>query len=298
MGDRSLFPSQVVVSDCFRDVSTVLDFMEKRFPLTRRDFWESRMKEGLVFDNTGQPVSPDEPCTPGLRIFYYREVQQEIKVPFTEEILHHDDHLLVAFKPHFLPVTPSGRYVNHCLLNRLKTSTGNVHLTPIHRIDRETAGIVVFSVNPETRGAYQRLFMEGAMKKTYEAVARYRTAPPEETVVVENRIVKGEPFFRMKTEAGPPNARSLVRCLRHQQGLALFHIEPVTGKKHQIRLHLSGLGFGIVNDTFYPVLYPEAPPDFVNPLQLLARSLSFRDPLTQTVREFRCSAQLALASSC
>ena len=297
MGDRSLFPSQVVVSDSFRDVSTVLDFMERRFPLTRRDFWENRMKEGLVFDNTGQPIAPDEPCTPGKRIFYYREVQQEIKVPFTEEILHHDDHLLVAFKPHFLPVTPSGRYVNHCLLNRLKTSTGNVHLTPIHRIDRETAGIVVFSVNPETRGLYQRLFMEGAMKKSYEAVAHSQTAAPEETVVVENRIVKGEPFFRMKTEPGPPNSRSLICCLKQGNGLALFRIEPETGKKHQIRIHLSGLGFGIVNDSFYPVLYPEQPPDFRNPLQLLARSIAFRDPLTQTVREFRCSAQLALASS-
>ena len=294
MGDRSLYPSQVFLPDTEKGPSTLLDFLERRFPQTDRSFWASRMKLGLVLDEAKKPILEDEPCTPGKRLYYFREVEKEIVVPFTEEVLHHDDHLLVVEKPHFLPVTPSGAYVNHCLLNRLKTSTGNMQLTPIHRIDRETAGIVVFSVNPESRGLYQGLFMEGAVRKTYEAVTHCPAPPPGSTILVENRIVKGDPFFRMKTEPGPPNARSHIRCLKHGEGRALFLIEPETGKKHQIRLHLAGLGFGIVNDKVYPVLYPDGPPDFKNPLQLLARAISFKDPVSGKSREFRSSLRLEM----
>lgn len=292
MGERSAYPSQVVLPETEKESATLLDFFEKRFPGISRSTWEGRMRAGNILDGHKRPICEDEPYTPGKRIFYFRESEQEISVPFFERIIHSDDHILVVEKPHFLPVIPSGPYVNHCLLNRLKMTTGNENLTPIHRIDRETAGLVVFSVNPRTRGLYQQLFMEGQVRKAYEAVTFYTSTPPEQPVVVENRIVQGEPFFRMKTEQGTPNARSWIHCVKHKNGLALFHIEPTTGKKHQIRLHLSGLGFGIVNDRYYPDLLPEKPPDFEKPLQLLARSLCFKDPVTEKNVLFTCHRSL------
>jgi len=286
-GERSAYPSQVVLPEAEKESTTLLDFFEKRFPGISRATWKGRMRVGNVLDEHKRPICEDEPYTPGKRIFYFREVEQEISVPFFEQIIHSDEHILVAEKPHFLPVIPSGPYVNQCLLNRLKKTTGNENLTPIHRIDRETAGLVVFSVNPQTRGLYQQLFMEGQVRKTYEAVTFCPLAPPEQPVIVENRIIQGEPFFRMKTEAGIPNARSWIRCIKHSNGFAVFHIEPATGKKHQIRLHLSGLGFGIVNDRYYPDLLPEQPPNFEKPLQLFARRLSFTDPVTGRNLDFR-----------
>lgn len=292
MAGRSAYPSQVVLPETEKESATLLDFLEKRFPGISRSIWVGRMRVGNVLDEHKRPIYEDEPYTPGKRIYYFREVEQEIPVPFFEQIIHCDDHILVVEKPHFLPVIPSGQYVNHCLLNRLKKTTGNENLTPIHRIDRETAGLVVLSVKPQTRGLYQQLFMEGQVRKTYEAVTLCPSTPPDQPVVVENRIVQGEPFFRMKTEPGITNARSWIRCIKHNNGLALFHIEPATGKKHQIRLHLSGLGFGIVNDRYYPDLLPEQPPDFDKPLQLLARSLCFKDPVSGKNLDFRCSMEL------
>lgn len=292
MTGRSAYPSQVVLPETEKESATLLDFFEKRFPGISRSIWQSRMQAGNVLDEHKRPICKDEPYMPGKRIFYFREVEQESPVPFFEQIIHSDDHILVVEKPHFLPVIPSGPYVNQCLLNRLKKATFNENLTPIHRIDRETAGLVVFSVNTQTRGLYQQLFMEGQVRKTYEAVALCPSPPSDQPVVVENRIVQGEPFFRMKTEPGIPNARSWIRSIKYNNGLALFHIEPATGKKHQIRLHLSGLGFGIVNDRYYPDLLPEQPPDFDKPLQLLARSLCFKDPITEKTMTFTCHMSL------
>jgi tRNA pseudouridine32 synthase/23S rRNA pseudouridine746 synthase len=290
--NRSPFPSQTVVPETGHSFKAVIDFLEHRFPRIGRPAWEQRMKNGFVRDENDKPIPINTPCTPGMRIFYFREVDHEIPIPFEERIVHGDENLLVVSKPHFLPVIPSGAHVNECLLNRLKKATGNRDLTPIHRIDRETAGLVVFSINSRTRGAYQNLFMEGRIRKTYEAVTHCASQPPMEPLIVENRIVKGDPFFRMKTEPGIPNSRSRIECTGFNGRHARFRIEPETGKKHQIRLHLSGLGFGIVNDRYYPDLLPEQPPDFEKPLQLLARSLSFTDPVTDEPMFFECGRTL------
>ncbi len=289
----ALSPSQVVLPDT-GDFQTVLDFLVQRFPRIPRPVWESRMLAGRVLDADHQPVTPDEAFTPGKRIFYFREVEQEPVIPFAEQVIYQDDHILVVSKPHFLPVIPSGPYVNECLLNRLKHKTGLSELTPIHRIDRETAGLVVLSVQKRSRGIYQNLFMEGNVRKTYEAVSRCPEPPSFETLNIETRIVKGDPFFRMTNAPGPPNARSRVRILAHHEGLALCEIEPETGKKHQIRIHLSGLGLGIVNDRYYPDLLPEEPADFSRPLQLHAKKLWFVDPVSGKELEFLCPRTLAL----
>ena len=265
---------------------TIPDFLAERFPAIAPEIWLQRIAEGTVRDEHNRPITVESSYLPQQRLFYYREVAEEPVIPFSEQIIHRDDELLVACKPHFLPVTPGGKYVAECLLNRLRESTGLADLVPLHRIDRETAGLVLFSVNRKTRGAYGSLFMNGNIEKRYEAVARCHKLPDRNRWEIENRIVRGEPWFLMKTEPGIGNARSTILLKELRDGLGLFHLYPHTGKTHQLRLHMGELGFGILHDRSYPALQAERDDDFTTPLQLLAQSVRFIDPVTGQKREF------------
>ena len=281
----SRYPACVTMPKIERPYPSVLGFLCQRFPQVEPERWERRIAEGKVLGEDGSPITADYPYLPQSRIFYFREVEQEPLIPFAEKILFQNDELLVSCKPHFLPVTPGGRYVNECLLNRLRKSTGNHDLVPLHRIDRETAGIVLFSANKNTRALYNDLFISGKIQKTYHALSA-GVGNPGETWLVENRIVPGAPWFRMKTEPGTVNARSRIDLVQLKDGIARFRLNPVTGKTHQLRVHMSGLGFGILNDKYYPELQAETADDFANPLQLVATQVAFRDPVTGKLMEF------------
>ncbi|MFH2060098.1 MAG: pseudouridine synthase [Pseudomonadota bacterium] len=276
----SEFHSTVVMPKIEKPFPTVLDFLTQRFPGIDKNTWVTRINSGKVLAETGEPVSLAMPYCPLTRLHYFREVEEELIIPFVEKIIFCNQELLVACKPHFLPVTPAGPYVNECLLHRLKKRTGNKDLSPINRIDRETAGLVLFSMNKKTRGRYQELFMNGEVEKTYDAVTKYPCDQEKKAWMVENRIVRGEPWFRMKTAPGKLNAISKISLVKVMGNRAIFQLRPVTGKKHQLRLHLSGLGFPILNDGYYPKLLPEQKGAFAAPLQLLARKIKFRDPLS------------------
>lgn len=286
-------PSVVTLPAAQEPYPSIMDFLCRAFPGISRDRWAQRLREGKVLDDRGSPINADTPYSPSKRIFYFREVENEPVIPFTEQILFRNDEILVADKPHFLPVTPGGRYVEECLLNRLRARTGIAGLAPLHRLDRETAGLVIFSVNPETRAAYHELFMKGKVEKIYHALAELHQPPRENRWTVENRIVRGEPRFRMKIVPGIANARSHIQLLEVQDHRGLFRLQPVTGKTHQLRLHLSSLGFGIINDRVYPDLQPERDDDFDRPLQLLAGEIRFHDPVAGTDREFRSERKLS-----
>src|SRR4051812_19351383 len=182
---------------------TVLDFLSERHPLVGAQMWAARMREGCVVDEAGRRVTPESPYRAGACVYYYREPDEETHVPFEESILHLDEHLLVADKPHFLAVAPAGRFLRETLLVRLKKQTGLDTLVPVHRLDRETAGLVVFSVNPASRGAYASLFQRREVSKVYEALSRARPAL-DFPVTRRSRVVAGEPFFRMKETVGEP----------------------------------------------------------------------------------------------
>jgi tRNA pseudouridine32 synthase/23S rRNA pseudouridine746 synthase len=257
----------------------LLAFLTQRYPDIAPATWIARMDKGEVVDGDGVPLTPHSAYRRGARIFYYRELEAETPIPFQETILYRDDHILVVDKPHFLPVIPTGRFLHETLLVRLKKKTGLGHLTPIHRIDRETAGVVVFSHQPATRGAYQSLFQKREVDKVYEAVAPTLTGV-DLPITYRSCMAEGKPFFRMKEIEGTPNSETRIELLENRGDISLYRLRPLTGKKHQLRVHLAALGIPIVNDAFYPEVQPCKGDDVSRPLKLLARSISFRDPLT------------------
>ena len=281
-------------SGAARDWPTITDFLVQRFPAIARAVWLQRMREGLVVDEHGVPVTPERPYQGPLRVYYYRELAHEPRIPFEEIVLYRDAHLVVVDKPHFLPVTPAGRYLQETLLVRLKRKLGIATLQPIHRIDLDTAGVVVFSIQPSTRDAYHALFRRREVAKQYEAIAPWRAglALP---CVRRSRIVDGTPFFRLCEAAGEPNAETRIELLEVRDALARYCLTPVTGRKHQLRVHMAALGLPILNDRVYPDLVDVADDDFSRPLQLLARSIAFTDPVTGQARRFETTRRLQLA---
>jgi tRNA pseudouridine32 synthase/23S rRNA pseudouridine746 synthase len=267
---------------------TVLDCLCERFPAVARSRWLERMARGRVVDSAGGWVTPDTPFRVGLEVHYYREVQDEPPIPFADVVLHADADLLVADKPHFLPVTPSGAHVHETLLGRLIRRTGNQALVPLHRIDRDTAGLVLFSTNPDSRARYQALFRERRIEKRYEAIA---PALPGIgfPCTRSSRMVAGEPFFRMQEIEGPPNSETRIDVIARDDGRWRYALTPITGRKHQLRVHMAALGAPIVNDGLYPSLLHRAAGDYSAPLQLLAKRLSFIDPLSGAERSFESS---------
>jgi len=249
------------------------------------------MAKGQVLDEMGRRVDSETAFRVGACIFYYRDVENEKTIPFVEQVLYRDEHILVADKPHFLPVIPSGKFLHETLLVRLRKQCATEALVPIHRLDRETAGVVLFSLNPETRGDYASLFRNRRVRKEYEALAPTLDDLSFPTTR-RSRIVRGEPFFRMKEVPGETNSETHIRSGRNLGRLTLYQLLPRTGKKHQLRLHLAALGIPIINDKFYPAVAPLDDNDFSRPLKLLAKSISFQDPLTGRQHYFESNASL------
>ena len=273
---------------------TFTEFLVQRFPAITRETWLERMAAGLVADEFGGLVTAGRAYRGHMRLYYYRALQIEARIPFEAALLFQDEHLVVADKPHFLPVTPSGHYLQETLLVRLKNQLGIDSLIPIHRIDRETAGLVLFSVRPEERDAYQALFRRHEVIKHYEAIAPWRTELPF-PLQRKTRIVEDEPFFRQREKPGEPNSETQIDVLQTRGGLARYALSPVTGKKHQLRVHMNALGIPICNDRMYPPVDPTPEDDYARPLQLLAKSIAFTDPLTGQVRRFESRLGLLLA---
>lgn len=264
----------------------MLAFLVARYPAVSADVWRERMAKGDVVDNEGLPLQPGSSYQRGMRIFYYRELDAvETPIPFEEEILFQDEHLVVVDKPHFLPMIPSGRFLHETLLVRLKKKLGIEELTPIHRLDRETAGVVIFSSNIASRGRYQSMFQQRVVIKEYEALAP-RLDGRDFPFTYRSRMVDGDKFFVMKEAPGEPNSETVIDVIEHLPDATLYRLWPHTGRKHQLRLHLASLGIPIINDAFYPVALPCKQDDMSSPLKLLARAISFADPLTDEVRRF------------
>ncbi len=294
-------PSRVIVPQ--DKWATCLHFLAERLPALSKTQWEERIENGWVLDGEGNPIAPNTRCKAGLKLYYWRYLENEPHIPFEESVLYQDDHIVVADKPHFLPVIPSGRYIQETLLVRLRRRLGIDTLSPVHRIDRETAGLVLFSVRPEERNAYQKLFRTRSVSKTYEAIAPYRKGLEEKSLLQHHIFQRDDNFMQMGIGEGKPNAETLACILHHNQDYALYQLEPFTGRKHQLRVQMMAMGIPIVNDRIYPTHQPEAvtesmlAEEYRLPLQLLARSITFIDPITGQDRLFTSKRELAAKSS-
>ncbi len=272
---------------------TVLEFLTTRFTEIPPAVWIARMTRGDVIDDTGDRLGPDCTYRSGVRLYYYRESPVEPRIPFEEVVLYQDEHILVVDKPHFLPVTPAGRFLQETLLVRLRRRLQCDFLAPLHRIDRETAGIVLFSIQPESRGAYHTLFAQREVRKIYHAIAGV-LPHADFPLTHRSRLVEGDPFFLMKEVDGEPNTETHIEILEVRGDAALYRLTPLTGRKHQLRVHMASLGIPILNDPLYPQLQDREDDDFSRPLQLLAKVVAFTDPLTGAPRRFESLQALSL----
>lgn len=268
----------------------VLDGLCARFPAIPRARWRDRFARGRVLDVQGAPLAADAAYRAGAELYYYREVPAEPVVAAAESVLHADAHLVVADKPHGLAVAPVGAHVAETLLGRLVRRLGNPQLVPLHRIDRDTAGLVLFSACAGSRDRYHALFRDRAIAKGYEALARPLPglAFPH---LRRSRLQRGEPFFRMREVAGAANSESRIDVLERGGAAWRYALQPLTGRKHQLRVHMAALGAPILGDSCYPALRDAAAG--AGPLQLLARTLAFVDPLDGTPRRYRSGFALA-----
>lgn len=285
--------SQVYLPKLTEQPASLFHFLCDHFSHIPANEWQQRFDDQLIIDMQGNSLNLTSPFQQNTHIYYYRFLAHEIHVPFEEKILFENNDLMVVDKPHFLTISPTGQYVQETLLVRLKKTTNNPDLTPIHRLDRETAGIVLISKQPATRGLYQQMFAERQVQKIYHAIAPYN---PDLIFpcAISLRMEKGEPFYTMQVVEGDANSHTDIEILEHHQSWAKYQLKPLTGKQHQLRVHLNSLNIPIKNDPFYPIVTHKKDDDFSKPLQLLAKRIEFIDPVTQQKMCFCSDHELTL----
>ena len=286
---------------------SAIEFLVQRFPAISHEVWLQRFLEGSIFNAKGVNMAPDQNLLGETHLRYFRHIADEPTLPFTAQVIFQDEHLVVADKPHFMPVTPGGPYVQQSLLVQLKQTLNLPELSPIHRIDRETAGLVVFSVRAEDRNAYQELFRLRQVQKTYEAISEApESSPlqPEFPLTYKSTLVNDAQFFKMReltaaeySSSESYNSETWIDCVARLEssGLARYILKPVTGQRHQLRVHMNALGLPILGDQFYPLVKRQGgeKDNFEQALQLLAKTISFVDPLAGITREFSSELKLA-----
>jgi tRNA pseudouridine32 synthase / 23S rRNA pseudouridine746 synthase len=270
--------------------ATIREHLVERLPRVPPERIAALLAEDRIVTAAG-PVGPDTPFAPGAVLWFHRDLPDETPVPFGIPVVHRDERLLVVDKPHFLATIPRGQHIAETALVKLRLEHGLPDLAPAHRLDRATAGLLLFVIDPRHRGAYQTLFAKRRVHKEYQAIARH---DPDLDLprTVRSRIVKERGVITAQEVPGEPNAETRIELLEHRAGLGRYRLRPATGRTHQLRLHLASLGIPIIGDDFYPVLTERPLDDFTNPLQLLAAALAFTDPVTGEPREFRSTRRL------
>ena len=255
----------------------VADEFGRRFGAAAR----AKVLAGAVFDARGVALDASTTLPRGAFVYHYRELPDEVEVPFDVPVLYRDDHIVVVDKPHFLATMPRGAHVAQTAVVRLRRELELPELCPAHRLDRLTAGVLLCTVRRDVRGAYQSLFARGEVAKTYLAWSSVRPGLVEPRII-SNRIVKRRGVLQARVEPGEPNAETQVEPL----GQGRYRLTPRTGRTHQLRVHMAGLGVAIDNDPLYPDVLAVDPGDFSRPLRLIAHRLEFDDPLTGKRRVF------------
>lgn len=267
-------------------------WLRDRLP-DRVDVTRMLADERFVYDS-GDAVDEEHPYAPHTFVWFHRDLPDEVDVPGEIKVLHQDDRLVVVDKPAFLSSIPRGRHVRQSVVVRLRDELGLPELSPLHRLDRVTSGLLLLATERRWRGAYQTLFQEGAVRKTYRALAPVRPEL-ELPVVVRDHITKRRGTWQAEVVPDAPvNAETLVELESRQGDVGVYRLTPRTGRTHQLRLHLHGLGIPIVDDPLYPTVRDIEVGDFSRPLQLLAAELELTDPYDGTNRRFESVRSLPL----
>jgi tRNA pseudouridine32 synthase / 23S rRNA pseudouridine746 synthase len=261
-----------------RDGGVVLDELQARFG----EQASAKVLAGEVVDADGAVIGATTELPAGAHVYLYRELPDEVRVPFDIPVLYRDDDIVVVDKPHFLATMPRGGHVAQTATVRLRRELDLPTLSPAHRLDRLTAGVLLFTARREVRGAYQTMFARGEARKTYLARAA-KDSTLNFPLTVRSRIVKRRGQLQAVEEPGEPNAETLIEHL----GDGLYRLTPCTGRTHQLRVHMASVGLPIIGDPLYPRVIDVAPDDFSAPLRLLAHRLEFDDPLgSRCLRRF------------
>lgn len=288
--------------------ATIADYLIARFYPNDPQIIYARFNTGEVRLDDGTILTGDSPYMPGERIWYFRELADEPQLPSDMPVLYEDEHVLAIDKPHFLPTTPRGAYIAQTALTKLRVREQNPLLIPIHRLDRPTAGVLLFAKTVEARRPFQMMFQHRQVSKTYRAVAPVPAAAAEQALSAEglqvrSHIQKIRDQLQVQqlseqecaAQGVEPNTLTTVKILRTftpsaqavegwraepNREWALYDLAPHTGKTHQLRAHLNMLSSPILGDVLYPQVLPDAPDRPEYPLQLLAYSLHFKHPIT------------------
>ncbi|GEP34564.1 pseudouridylate synthase [Nocardioides szechwanensis] len=261
----------------------------------RVDVAQMLADERFVYDDLAC-VRDDDAYAPHTFVWFHRDLREEVVVPGELRVVHRDKRLVVVDKPAFLSTIPRGQHVMQSVVVRLRDELGLPEVSPLHRLDRVTSGLLLLATEKRWRGAYQVMFERGTVRKTYRALAPWRSdlATP---VTVRNHVRKDRGVWRAEVVPDAPvNAETLVELESRAGDLAIYRLTPRTGRTHQLRLHLHGLGAPIVGDPLYPVVRETSVDDFTTPLQLLASELAFTDPIDGTARHYESARRLPLAA--
>ena len=268
------------------DWPTVRSWLHEK--LTRVDdaAIDAALAAGEYVDDNGTAVTVDTGFVAGQRIWFHRELPVEVPVPFDIPVLYRDERIVVVDKPHFLATIPRGQHIQQTVVVRLRRELGLPELSPVHRLDRATAGVLLLTTQQQWRGRYQNIFRDRLADKTYQAVAGFRD-DLDLPLEVRSHIVKDRGTIQAYEVPGAaPNAVTRIELLQQRGGYGLYALHPTTGRTHQLRVHLNSLGIPILGDALYPGLLDVAADDFSRPLQLVARRLAFRDPISGAEHEF------------
>ena len=230
-------------------------------------------------DDDGSVLLADDAYRPHTFVWFHRDLREEPAVPGEITVLHRDERLVVVDKPPFLSTIPRGRHVMQSVTVRLRDELGLPELTPLHRLDRVTSGVLLLATERRWRGPYQTLFEHRRVRKTYEALAP-RCEELAFPLTVRNHVAKTRGVWQAQVVPDAPvNAVTDIEVVRAVGDLAVYRLTPHTGRTHQLRLHLHGLGIPIVGDPLYPEVLDVSVDDCSTPLQLLASTLELVDPV-------------------
>ena len=252
------------------------------------------LSEGRVFYDDLRPLRSEDPYAPHTFVWFHRDLREEAVVPGEIRIVHRDERILVIDKPPFLSTIPRGQHVAQSVVVRLRHELDLPELSPLHRLDRITSGLLLLATEKRWRGTYQVMFEHGSIRKTYRALAPWRD-DLDVPITVRNHLRKVRGALQAEVVPGAPvNAETLVEVESRHGDQAVYRLTPRTGRTHQLRLHLHGLNIPIEGDPLYPVVRETSVDDFTRPLQLLAAELAFTDPVDGSERVFVSRRELPL----